>query len=98
MSDGSARDAGAVMAFGWTAIISGFVKIAANVTGMFATRQKQAEREQERATGAKLGNLDAAEKGMAIADGVAKKLAEQSTAEEIDETALTVARRRAKRR
>ncbi len=83
---------------GWTAILGYVAKAIASVTGMFATRQKQAEREHERATGAKLGNLDAAEKGMALADSVAKDLAKQSTNEEIDETALDVARRRRARR
>ncbi|KKL95926.1 hypothetical protein LCGC14_1849670 [marine sediment metagenome] len=83
---------------GITAILAGVAKTAAFISGMFSSRQKQAEREQERATGAQLGNLDAAEKGMEIADEIGKKLAEQSTPEEIDETALAVARRRAKRK
>ena len=86
------------MALGWGKAIAAALSAANYVAGMFSSRQKVAEREQERATGAKLGNLDAAEKGMEIADSVAKDLAEQSTAEEINAKALAVARRRAARK
>ena len=86
------------MALGWGKAIAAALSAANYIAGIFATRQKQVERDRERATGAALGNLDAAEKGMAIADDVAKDLAEQSTDEETDAKALAVARRRRARK
>ena len=82
----------------WGTAIAAVAKTAAYVSEIFSTRQKQAERESERAVGAELGGAAASKEGMGKADEVAKALAEQSTDEEIDAKAMAVAERRAARR